>query len=661
MKDFLKHLNEQQYDAATTIDGPLLIIAGAGSGKTLTLVSRIANMIDEGIDPDSILLLTFTNKAAKEMRDRVIRNIGDAGAKVTASTFHSFCANFLRKHAQLLSIDNNFTIIDGPDAGEVMSIVKTEFIDEQKKNGITYDAKDFPNKKKICAMYSYSINNSVRLSDVIIESGLWGYLDEIKAIVKKYVEYKKEHSMFDYDDLLLYTKRILENYESVRKKIAEKYKYVCCDEYQDTNIIQDEILNLMCRDHNNLAVVGDDNQSIYKFRGANIENILTFEKRYSGCKKVILYENYRSSQEILDLANSVMNYAVEGIEKKLHGQFSGAKPKMIVSYDNHEQDYEIFRKIKEFHFNGTPLKEMAVIIRNSAQSYGLEGLLERNGIPYDKFGGLKFLEKTVVRDILSFLRILVNSKDEIAMYRILQLYPGIGKTYSSKIKAEVSENGFCVLNTLYAKSKFHEYLVELYDTIEAIKLKSVQEQLTYLLEDYYPEVIERTIEMSKLSESSKMENKQRAYNGIEEAKALYMMAEKYKNTNSFLEDLVLDSTIEDEDEDKLNITTIHSAKGLEYDVVFFMDLIEQITPKCEVGSDEEPEELRCVYVALTRARKHLFILVPKSHKNPQFNIMYSTLSRFINQDDILETMTKNVDEDELYELRIKKDNMWDVY
>ncbi len=499
MKDFLSHLNKEQYEAATTIDGTLLIIAGAGSGKTMTLVSRIANMIDEGIDPSSILLLTFTNKAAKEMKDRIARNIGPSAADVTASTFHSFCAAFLRKHAKLISIDNNFTIIDGPDATEAMALARDEFIAEQKKKGIEY-TKDFPTKKVLIAIYSHSINNCVALKDIIVGSDYELYYNEIKAILDKYVLYKHKHSMMDYDDLLLHTNTILETNEAVRCNMGEKYKYVCSDEYQDTNLLQDKILDLICRDHHNLAVVGDENQSIYKFRGAKIENILTFSKRHPGCKTIILNRNYRSSQEILDLSNAIMEYAIEGTPKTLIGQFNGSRPHLVVTEDNNDENNRIIREIKKHHSRGTPLKEMAVIIRSSSQSYGLENLLNRNEIPYNKFGGLKFLEKVIVRDILSFLRIIANEKDEIALYRILQLYPGIGKGYSSKITSAVAVKGLSVLTTLYPKTRFHQYLVELYNALESIKDKNVMEQLGYLLEDYYPKTAERSIRLSKSAE-----------------------------------------------------------------------------------------------------------------------------------------------------------------
>lgn len=642
LKSFLAHLNKEQYEAATTINGPLLIIAGAGSGKTMTLVARIANMISEGIEPSSILLLTFTNKAAKEMRDRVIRNIGSEASGVTASTFHSFCANFLRKHAHLLSIANDYTIIDTSDAAEVMSIVKAEYIDGQKEKGVLYDAKDFPNKKEILSIYSNSVNNCEKLYDVVSADGYGAYYQDIKEIIDKYIAYKRSHSFLDYDDLLLCTQKILTSNEDVRFRLGQKYNYVCCDEYQDTNILQDSILNLICRDHRNLAVVGDDNQSIYKFRGARIENILTFNKRFPDCKTVILHENYRSTQEILDLANSVMNYAVEGTPKTLHGQFHGSTPALMITEDDIEENFKIVTAIKKYHAQGIPLREMAVIVRNSSQSYGLETLLTRNNIPYNKFGGLKFLEKTVVRDILSFLRVIVNEKDEIALYRILQLYPGIGKGYSNKITSAVATKGLQTLNELYPKSAFHKYLTELLDTIEILRPKDVNFQLNYLLENYYLKTLERSIDCAKIRESEKLERKRKMFNDIEEAKTLYVLAEKYRLTSKFLEDIMLDATIQEDESDKLNITTIHSAKGLEYDVVFIMDVVEQITPRRPKDDVNDPEELRCFYVALTRARKMLYLFAPKSHSNPPFVIYRCELSHFINHNDVLDCVKRCV-------------------
>lgn len=657
MKEILKDLNAEQYEAATTINGPLLIIAGAGSGKTTVLVSRVANMIDEGIDPKSILLLTFTNKAAKEMKDRIMSFIGIEGREITACTFHSFCANFLRKHSSLIGVDNDYTILDSVDAADAMSIAKQEFIAQQKANGIEYNLKDFPKTKVICQVYSVSINNNCKLANVVDEIGLSIYYDEIRKIVENYVLYKKEHSLFDYDDLLLYTKRILEKYPEVRSKIGERYQYVSIDEFQDTNIIQDEILNLICEKHNNIAVVGDDNQSIYAFRCANIDNILTFAQRHPGCKSVILKENYRSSQEVLDVANAIMNYATEGIEKKLNGQFNHRRPKLMVFENNFEESDFIVSEVLKYKRQGIPLRNIAVIARSAAQTFNLEVKLNQLGVPYEKFGGIKFMEKTIVKNILSYLRIIVNESDELAIYRVLQLYPGIGKTYAKKISSQIASGGLSMLLKLYPKSKFADYLTEIYDTIIQLKKKPLNEQLSFLIEDYYEKVILRNIEFMKVSDVTKMEETTKLYSQIEEVRALYDMAKCYKSASRFLADIVLDATEPENEDDKLNITTIHSAKGLEYDVVFVMDLVEGVTPKTKAGDVQDAEELRCLYVAITRAKKELYLLVPKRHFN---GIDKCILSHFINKDDILETLDINVSDEELASLQNEFD-IWDVY
>ncbi len=635
MKDFLKHLNKEQYEAATTISGPLLIIAGAGSGKTMTLVSRIANMIDEGIDPSSILLLTFTNQAAKEMKNRIEKSIGEVASEVTASTFHSFCATFLRRYCNMLAIDNNFTIIDSADATEAMGIARDDFVAKKKEENIEYDAKSFPTKKNIIGIYSQSVNNCRSLIDVVSETRYSNYYTEIKEIIDRYVIYKKEHSLLDYDDLLLHTQTILKIHKTIRVATGERYKYVCCDEYQDTNILQDNILNLICEEHHNLAVVGDDNQSIYKFRGARIENILTFDSRYPECKSIILNQNYRSSQEILNLSNAVMKYAYEGIPKNLNGQFNGSKPHFVITESNKDENYRILNEIERLHTEGVPYKEMAVIERGSAQSYELETMLSQKGIPFNKYGGIKFFEKNTVRDIVCFLRIIVNVKDEIALYRILQLYPGIGKCYSSKITEAVSKEGIDVLKTLFHKKSFHIYLKELYDTLLYLENMELEEQLEYLLTEYYPETVTRNIDLSKTPDGKKLEAKHKLIADVKDASTLHSLAENYVSAKKFLEDMVLEATAQKTKTDCVNITTIHSAKGLEYDIVFLMDAIEGFTPKCEKDSNEESEELRCLYVALTRARKELYIFVPKRRVSPPFMSYECHLSRFLDYDDVL--------------------------
>lgn len=668
MKDFLTHLNEEQYEAATTLYGPLFIIAGAGTGKTNTLAARVANMIDEGIAPQSILLLTFTNKAAKEMKSRIMKWVGDAGKDITACTFHSFCSMFLHRHANILSLKNDFTILDGPDAGEAMGIVRGEFFESQKKLGIEYSRRDFPDKATCLQIHSNAINNNMNVAEVADMMGYRMYIAEIKEIDRQYGIYKKERSMLDYDDLLVFTKIILERVETIREKIGEQYQFVAADEYQDTNFLQDEILRLICKDHQNLAVVGDDNQSIYKFRGARIENILTFEKRYPNCKKIILHQNYRSSQEVLDLANTVMEHAQEGIPKTLHGQFSLEQPHLVLTQNEYKQNLFIFDTIEKHRQNGVPLSEMAVIVRSARQTYGLENLLNQNNIPFEKFGGIKFMEKPIVRDILAFLRLTVNPKDELALHRVLKLYPGIGTKFSSNITKEVINCGLEALNVVYPKHKFRVYLLELYDTLKMLEQKPIFEQLEFLFDDYYTKTVERNIDLSKMDEDKKITAQKELCCGVQDAKALYDMANGYRRTDKFLEDLMLDSNQNSENTDKLNLTTIHSAKGLEYEVVFMMDMIDGITPRIKNENDmdteeqeqEEAEELRCIYVALTRAKKYLYLIAPEAYEANKQPMFQNQLSRFINYDDVIKSMQTKASWIQINKMR-KKYNAWDWF
>lgn len=630
--EYLDKLNKNQREAATTIYGNLLILAGAGSGKTATLIARTAYMIDSGINPENILLLTFTNKAAEEMKNRIIRDIGETAEKVTACTFHSFCSNFLRKYSHLVNIDSGFTIMDGPDSIEAMSMAKEEYF--YKKDV----PEDFPSKKTIFSIYSNAINGDVSYGDIIEKCKLEAFEKDIVQIIINYEDYKTEHNLMDYDDLLYHTYHILKNHEDIRYKYDKQYEYISIDEFQDTNVLQDKVLELLNRNSMNLAAVGDDNQSIYKFRGAEVENILTFHKRYPGCKIITLDENYRSSQEILDFCNSMMAHSIEGSKKMLKGQFKGDSPALIITDNNHDEENFILNKIKAFMKAGVPLEEIAVIVRNANQSFGLEMKLNSAGIPYKKFGGIKFLEKEAVKDILAFLRLSVNSKDELALYRILQKYPGIGKGYAKKICEKVSQDGIEALNDIYKKTKFHIYLEELYKIQEKISSLTLSEQLKYIIDDYYPGVIKRSIDCSSMKD--KDEKRRAIKEQIGESRALLDMCSKYHSTKKFLEDLVLDASRIEEKDGTLNITTIHSAKGLEYDVVFIMDTVDGIFPRTQEKNPEDAEELRCMYVAATRARKYLYLMSPR-YIDQRYRSLQVPLSHFLNYNDVLETVKCN--------------------
>lgn len=646
MKPYLAKLNSEQYKAATSIDGRNFILAGAGSGKTATLVARVAYMIDSGIDPNEILLLTFTNKAAKEMKDRIQAMIGENAQGVTACTFHSFCAIFLRKNAGLIGFEQDYTIIDSPDMMDALGICKQDFLSDMKAKGLEYDLKDFPTTKAIGMVYEAGVNNCVEYADVIrLMPDLIKYKEETLDILARFKKYKKERNLLDYNDLLYFTEKLFANDEYLRAKTDEHYKYISCDEYQDTNTVQNRILEHISKDYPNLTVVGDDNQSIYAFRYANINNILDFENVYPDCKTVVLDTNYRSSQEILDFANAMMSYAKEGKEKKLKGLFHGAKPCLVVKDDAYAETDYIISKIMD---RTCDLEDIAVICRSASQTYLLEQKLNMMGIPFNKFGGLKFMEKAAIKDLLAYLRISVNIKDEIAMFRVLQLYPGIGKTYAQKIAGLIATDDFATAKEKYKKRAFACYLDELDETVQKIASMPLKEQLEFLIKDYYKAVVERKIKMQNTTDGKKSEEYAALKESLEDAKTLHTMASKYRSTARFLADIVLDATTENDDEtDKLNITTIHSAKGLEYKVVFVMDCIEGLTPKCKEDSDEDPEELRCMYVACTRAKEELYLLVPKYHNMRNIR---GYLSHFINKVDILKTMRRNVGDSELLRL-----------
>lgn len=653
IKKFLKHLNQEQYEAATTLDGRILILAGAGTGKTATMVCRTANMLDEGIDGKNILLLTFTNKAAKEIKDRIISFIGPKASEVTACTFHSFCSMFLRRYANIIGMSNSFTIIDNPDAIDVISMIRADLINEKNKNKEYVNLKDFPKPVAIYQLHEIVINSCVSLDEVIKAYNLQAYEKEIVSILKSFMEYKKERNLLDYNDLLFFTERILETNEKIRSSYDEMYQYVSADEYQDTNVIQNKILNLLTKDYPNLAVVGDDNQSIYGWRGANIENILSFNAVYPDCKNIVLKQNYRSSQEILDLSNAVMHHAQEGIPKDLIGQFHGAKPTIVEVENDAKEKRFIVEKIKELHNSGIALKDMAVIMRSGMQSYSLEVDLTKEEIPFAKFGGIKFLEKNAVKDILAFLRVIVNIKDEIAWFRILQKYPGIGKAYAKKIAASITEYGISTFDVVYKKRSFAKYFSEIKTLYNKLRASDLQEQLKELIEYYYPSIMKRAIELSDASFSAKGDNFEKLKKDLEELKTLYILAQEYKSTRSFLTEASLDMIVDVKDDDVLNLTTIHSAKGLEYRVVFILDVINGITPKCDFFDPNFNEELRCFYVAITRAKEQLYLLYPNYHV---LTHTAGTLSVFLNYNDVLNTLD--------YEKNIPKihyDSLYDLY
>lgn len=610
--NYLDKLNPEQREAATTIEGPLLIIAGAGSGKTTVLVNRLAYMIEQGINPKNILMLTFTNKAARNMVVRTEKLIDDRCKDVTACTYHSFCAHILRVYAKYLDLPKDFSIISSSDTVDTLALVKakrSEYYNQYKK---------MPNNRTVLGILSKSINMQMSITDTINT-----YYPKYKAesdrnvileLIRDYRKYKKEKDMLDYDDLLTYACELLEIPEA-RQKISHKYQYIMVDEYQDTNALQDRILFLLCDQHQNLAVVGDDYQSIYAFRGSDINNILNFPQKMP-CKQVMIDTNYRSTKEILDLANHVMKrHADFGYPKMMKAHNRTGDPVQIETSENQEDEaYQIANSIEQYIEQGVSPEEIAVLERNSSGSMYLELLLQQKNIPFRKLGGLKFMEQKCIQDMLAFLKILTNiTNDEISWFRILDIIPGIGDAYANRLVNLIQNPDFLVNNDFTTK-KFYPYLVDLQTAIQRTTQTSSIEEKFDIAEQWYLHTSKEKIRLAKIKDEAdrrtQLEEIDKYVKVLDSLKELLC---KYETILEFLDSIALDANPDfDEDQDMVTISTIHSAKGLEWEVVFILDCINGVFPKeINPGTDEYQEELRCFYVAITRAKQYLYIQCPK--------------------------------------------------
>lgn len=609
--NYKEELNKEQYEAVTTTDGPLLILAGAGSGKTRTLIYRVAYLIENGASPEEILLLTFTNKAAKEMKERAKNMLDDRCSRITACTYHSFCVKLLRKYYGFVGLSQKFTIIDTGDCCDIISMLKAE----RNYNKV----KGFPPSNVIISIASTVLNKNKSVFQVVSTKyrKYESYINEIIELIKAFGQYKLQNDMVDYDDLLLLTLRLLCNFPVIREKIDNTYKYIMVDEYQDSNALQEQIVFKMRENNRNLAVVGDDFQSIYGFRGSCVENILSFPKKQEGCKTICLTKNYRSNQEIMNLSNDVMKKnATEGFFKEMMGTYyKKVKPHICYVNDSQQEAQYVTNEIMRVHNQGIPFNEICVIIRNSFQSFQLEQLLTSLGVEYEKYGGLKFLEKEHVKDLLAYLRCIINPKDEIAWFRILKLHEGIGDVYARKISALCKDIGYQgLINEEYQKKKFYSELELLYDHMNCLKELDLEDTISAAIDFYYGLNL-RNIQNMKTEDEENREALLFA-NEIKRNELLTLknISTGYTDIIHFLDDLSLDNQQDNETDDKLIISTIHSAKGLEFDTVFILDCIQEVCPcttEEDRGTEEDNEELRCFYVAMTRAKNNLYMMVPR--------------------------------------------------
>ena len=602
-------LNKFQYEAVMHDKGPALLLAGAGTGKTRTLIYRVAHLIESGVSPESILLLTFTNKAANEMKERAEKMLKEK-CGITACTYHSFCVKMLRFYGKMAGISPDFTIISGPDEADIIDIVKSELNFQKLKN--------MPSASVFASMLSTCVNKRLTLEELLKEQKYWRFRQNERKLLllrEETKKYKEEHNLFNYDDILLKFDQMLTDYSNIARRIEDTYQYIMVDEYQDTNTLQDSIIRKIRTKNTNLMVVGDDMQSIYKFRGADVQNILSFPKRYTDCKVIYLTENYRSSQEILNIANHVMTNATEGYQKNLRAQFSSQELPKVYSVNDTKTEAEfVLNRIKAKHAEGIPYNDICVLYRNSFQSYELEVLLNKAGLDFEKYGGIRFLDRAHIKDILAFLKIYSNPHDQLSWFRILQLHIGVGKVYAKNISEKCLENGpEHLINECHSRRKYGVYLKKLYEEIMSWEGKDFLQILNSCCA-YYTAVREETIKNQKVdSESTREESLQDLKKDKEDIEILVNMAKDYDSVLDFLDAMTLDAAKSKENaEDKLILSTIHSVKGLEFDTIILLDCVDDILPSTMyIGSPEDNEDVRCMYVAVTRAKNTLYMMVPK--------------------------------------------------
>ncbi|MFP4369288.1 MAG: ATP-dependent helicase [Candidatus Kapaibacterium sp.] len=626
--NYENELNVAQYEAVMHNNGAALVIAGAGTGKTRTLVYRVARLIEDGVPPQNILLLTFTRKSAAEMLRRASILLDGRCDRVSGGTFHSFGVQVLRRHAESIGYDINFSILDQSDSEDVINLLRT-------RSGIIPDKRRFPQKQTLQRIYSMSVNKRSDIAEIIKEDypHFSEETDRIGEMIRIYNEYKKKYNLMDYDDLLLNVLRLMKDKPGIAKQLSDSYKYLMVDEYQDTNRLQHEIVLRIAGKHENVMAVGDDAQSIYAFRGANFQNIMFFPESFSNCEIFKIEENYRSTQPILDLTNEIIKAAIFKYDKGLYTNRPGGElPKLISAVNERQQSLFLVQQILELNEQGISLNDIAVLFRSAFHSFDLEIELNRANIPYQKFGGIKFSETAHVKDLIAYLKILQNPKDAVSWQRILLLMEGIGPATAGGIVEMIAGDELNFFNTdkLSKYSKVKSRLEELFRLFSKLKEKKygVGEK-TAQFADHYRDLMK-----------NKYDDWKKRWKDIE---MFLNISERYNSINTFLNDMAIEPpleavdelTPESKEEDLLNLSTIHSAKGLEFRAVFLMWALEGRFPSSRAVDtiDTVEEERRLFYVACTRAKDELFITYPTNIYDRESGFVLSSPSRFIREID----------------------------
>ena len=634
--DYAAELNEQQLAAVTASPGPLLVIAGAGSGKTRTLTYRVAYLLENGIDARNILLLTFTNKAARQMLDRVANLLPFDASGLWGGTFHSIGNRMLRRHGSALGYTSAFSIMDREDQKDLInSVVSSAGIDPKEIR--------FPKGDVLAEIFSFAINTERPMEELLAEKFPYflPLLDKIKDVHARYERKKKATNSMDFDDLLEKTLRMLKEHEEIAGFYRRQFQFLLVDEYQDTNKIQADLIDTLARDHKNVMVVGDDAQSIYSWRGANFQNILEFPKRYPGAQVFKIEMNYRSVPEILQVANAAISANVQQFRKQLTPtrESKSFKPAVVALNDGSEQAQFVAQRILELRDEDVDLNDIAVLYRAHYHAIELQLELSRRGIPYQITSGIRFFEQAHIKDVTAFIRIVANPRDEVAFKRMVKLLPGIGNRSADNLwnswdaalgeKGEIASWGerMRALNVGAKSKKSWEQLAHTLDEIAPGGLPNPpSEMITSVVEAIYDDYAKVNFTNYELRR--------------EDLNQLAAFSRQFKDIHEFLAQLALISNVDAEaapnqgaDKESVNLSSVHQAKGLEYHTVFVIWLTDGMFPSSRSldTRDALEEERRLFYVAITRARDELYLTYPHMRLNAGYGDVFQRPSRFLKE------------------------------
>src|SRR4026208_1252121 len=632
--DYAAELNEQQLAAVTAPPGPLLVIAGAGSGKTRTLTYRVAYLLENGVDPRNILLLTFTNKAARQMLDRVANLLPVDAAGIWGGTFHSIGNRMLRRHGSALGYTSGFTIMDREDQKDLIATVVAS-------SGIDPKEMRFPKADVLADIFSFVVNTERPIEELLAEKFPYflPLLEQIKDVQARYERKKKATNSLDLDDLLEKTLRMLLEHEHIARVYRRQFQFILVDEYQDTNKIQADFIDILAREHQNVMVVGDDAQSIYSWRGANFQNILEFPKRYPEAQVFKIEMNYRSVPEILKVANAAIAANVHQFRKNLSAtrESKALKPGLVALNDGAEQAQFVAQRILELRDENVDLNDIAVLYRAHYHAVELQLELSRRGIPYQITSGIRFFEQAHIKDVTAFVRVVANPRDEVAFKRMVKLLPGIGNRTAENLWRSWE-------NWLVKGSEILSWRERLSSMPAPAKSKKAWEQLAHTLDEIAPagqpnmpsEMVTSVVEA--IYDDYAKANFTNYELRREDLNQLAIFARQFKDIHEFLSQLALISNVDAEaapgqisDKEAVNLSSVHQAKGLEFHTVFVIWLTDGMFPSNRSldTRDALEEERRLFYVAITRARDELYLAYPQMRLSGGYGDVFQRPSRFL--------------------------------